>query len=182
MIWTRLRPPADPRMLALSRSPSRAGNLHKRGSFREVLCSPAPPGLLPIVILFEARSMRLSRFLEILFRDTVAKMGALPSRSPPRTDRLVPPRTRQSVEWLVEHPSDAALQRKEKCVAAVGLSVAISAALSGTVWAEDLTEDARAQTLVTSAKIVARSTRTALPRCDCAPEGVRPTAPAGRDA
>jgi hypothetical protein len=46
-------------------------------------------------------------------------------------------RARKRAEWPHEESSDASLGRREKNAAAVALSVAISAALTGTVWAGD---------------------------------------------
>ena len=43
-------------------------------------------------------------------------------------------RARKRAEWQDEESSDAFLRRREKYAAAVALSVAISAALTGTVW------------------------------------------------
>jgi hypothetical protein len=109
-------------------------------------------------------------------------MGVLPPRPLRERDFFSPPLIRTSVEWLVEHDSDAALRRREKYVAAVGLSVAISAAITGTVWAGALTEDAaRGQTFMRPAKIVARSTKaTSEGERDCLAQLRR--APAGRAA
>jgi hypothetical protein len=52
------------------------------------------------------------------------------------------PRARKRAEWPHEESSDASLRRREKYAAAVALSVAISAALTGTVWADGLIGDA----------------------------------------
>ena len=51
-------------------------------------------------------------------------------------------RARKRAEWTYEEFSDAALRRREKYAAAVSLSVAISAALAGTPWADGLISDA----------------------------------------
>jgi cytochrome c len=51
-------------------------------------------------------------------------------------------RARKRAEWTHEEFSDASLRRREKYAAAVALSVAISAALTGTVWAGALIGDA----------------------------------------
>jgi cytochrome c len=51
-------------------------------------------------------------------------------------------RARKRAEWPYEESSDAFLRRREKYAAAVALSVAISAALTGTVWAGGLIGDA----------------------------------------
>ena len=50
--------------------------------------------------------------------------------------------TGKRVEWSYEDSSDAFLRRRETYAAAVVLSVAISAALTGTVWAGGLIGDA----------------------------------------
>src|ERR1700677_3126545 len=49
---------------------------------------------------------------------------------------------RKRAEWPYEESSDAFLRRREKYAAAVALSVAISAALTGTVWGGGLIGDA----------------------------------------
>jgi cytochrome c len=51
-------------------------------------------------------------------------------------------RTRKRAEWPYEESSDAFLRRREKYAAAVALSAAISAALTGTAWAGGLIGDA----------------------------------------
>ena len=88
------------------------------------------------------------RFLEPLSRDACRETGVLPPHPSRERDRLTWPRARASVEWADESFADAALRRREKYLAAVALSVAISAALTGTVWAGGLTGDAaRGETL-----------------------------------
>ena len=63
-------------------------------------------------------------------------------------DFLTRPRARTRVEDPHERSADASLRRREKYAAAVVLSCAISAALTGTVWAGGLTGDAaRGETL-----------------------------------
>ena len=160
-----------------------ASKLRKWRSVREVIYSPAPQASRSTILtLSETLSMSLFRFLESLSGCALRKMGVLPPRPPREKNFFSPSLIRPSVEWLVEHDSDAALRRREKYVAAVGLSVAISAAITGTVWAGALTEDAaRGQTFMRPAKIVARSTKaTSEGERDCVAQLRR--APAGRAA
>jgi cytochrome c len=90
--------------------------------------------------------MSLFRFLEPLSRDACRETGVLPPR-PSRERELLSPSARPRVE-LDESFADAALRRREKYAATVALAVAISAALTGTVWAGGLTGDAaRGETL-----------------------------------
>ena len=92
--------------------------------------------------------MSLFRFLEPLSRDAYRETGVPPPRPSRERDLLMRPRTRASVEWLDESFADGALRRREKYAATVALAVAISAALTGTVWAGGLTGDAaRGETL-----------------------------------
>jgi cytochrome c len=77
--------------------------------------------------------MRLFRLPEPLSRDACRETGVLPPR---------PSRERDLLTHTHEHPSDAFLRRREKYAAAVVLAVAISAALTGTVWAGGRTGDA----------------------------------------
>jgi hypothetical protein len=160
-----------------------ASKLRKWRSPREVIDSPAPQASRSTILsLSGTLSMSLFRFLEPLSRCALRKMGVLPPRPSRQRDFFSPPPIRPSVERLVEHHSDAALRRREKYVVAVGLSVAISAALAGTVWAGAVTEDAaRGQTFMRPAKIVARSTKaTSEGGRDCLAQLRR--APAGRAA
>ena len=160
-----------------------ASKLRKWRSVREVIYSPAPQASRSTILTPSGTlSMSLFCFLESLSGCALRKMGVLPPRPPREKNFFSPPLIRPSVEWLVEHDSDAALRRREKYVAAVGLSVAISAAITGTVWAGALTEDAaRGQTFMRPAKIVARSTKaTSEGERDCLAQLRR--APAGRAA
>jgi cytochrome c len=78
--------------------------------------------------------MRLFRLPEPLSRDACRETGVLPPR---------PSRERDLMAHAPhEHPSDAFRRRREKYAAAVVLAVAISAALTGNVWAGGLTGDA----------------------------------------
>ncbi len=85
--------------------------------------------------------MSLLRLPEPLSRDACRETGVLPPR-PSRERELLPPGARPRVEWLDESFADASLRRREKYAAAVALSVAISAALTGTVWAAGAIGDA----------------------------------------
>jgi cytochrome c len=85
--------------------------------------------------------MSLFRFLESLSRDAHFKTGVLPPR-PSREREPLSSSARPRVEWLDESFVDASLRRREKYAATVALAVAISAALTGTVWAGGLTGDA----------------------------------------
>jgi cytochrome c len=78
--------------------------------------------------------MRLFRFLEPLSRDAGRETGVLPPHPSRERDLLT--------HAPHEHPSDAFLRRREKYAATVAFAVAISAALTGTVWAGGLTGDA----------------------------------------
>ena len=51
-------------------------------------------------------------------------------------------RASKRAEWPYDESADAFLRRRQKYAAAVALSVAISAALTGTVWAGGLIGDA----------------------------------------
>jgi cytochrome c len=91
--------------------------------------------------------MTLFRLPESLSRGARCETGVLPQ--PPSWERglVLRPCTRTRVEEPHER-SDAHLRRREKYLAAVVLSVAISTALTGTVWAGGLTGDAdRGETL-----------------------------------
>jgi cytochrome c len=85
--------------------------------------------------------MRLFRWPEPLSRDACQETGVLPPRPSQERD-LFTHCTRPRVDGTHERSADAALRRREKYAAAVILSVAISAALTGTVWAAGLTGDA----------------------------------------
>ena len=127
-------------------------------------------------------SMRLFRCIKFVSQNASPQMGAHPSRSFRTIDLMAPPRTRSHVERLVEHPSDAALQRRKKYVAAVRLSAAVSAALTGTVWAGAVTEDAtRTETLLAPARMAAGLTRSSEDQSDCLPQKV-PTTSTGNGA
>jgi cytochrome c len=78
--------------------------------------------------------MTLFPLPEPLSRDARRETGVLP----PRLSRERDLSTRASHE----PPADAFLRRREKYAATVALAVAISAALTGTVWAGGLTGDA----------------------------------------
>ena len=85
--------------------------------------------------------MSVLRFAEPLSREARRETGRPPQPSRER-DLLT------RVEDPHERSADASLRRREKYVAAVVLAVAISAALTGTVWAGGLTGDAaRGETL-----------------------------------
>jgi cytochrome c len=86
--------------------------------------------------------MNLFRFLEPLSRDACRRTGVLPPRPPRERDLVLSPYARTRVEDPHERSADPALQRREKYAAAVVLAAAISAALTGTVWAGGLTGDA----------------------------------------
>src|ERR1700722_9728383 len=85
--------------------------------------------------------MKLFRLPEPLSRDARCETGVLPPR-PSRERELLSPSARPRVGGLGGSFAGAALRRREKHAAAVALSVAISAALTGTVWAGGLTGDA----------------------------------------
>jgi cytochrome c len=85
---------------------------------------------------------------EALSRDVRRETDVLPPHLSRERDLSPPPCARPRTDGLDERPSDAFLRRREKYAAAVVLSVAISAALTGTVWAGGLTGDAaRGETL-----------------------------------
>ena len=91
--------------------------------------------------------MSMLRFAEPLSREARRETGRPPQPSRER-DLLTRPRARTRVEDPHERSADASLRRREKYAAAVVLSCAISAALTGTVWAGGLTGDAvRGETL-----------------------------------
>ena len=86
--------------------------------------------------------MILFRLPEPLPRDACRETGVL---SPPPSrgrDLSTNGRARTRVDDPHERSADAALRRREKYAAAVVLAAAISAALTGTVWAGGLTGDA----------------------------------------
>ena len=86
--------------------------------------------------------MRLFRLPEPLSRDACRETGVLPPLPSRERDLLTPSRAPTRIDDPHERPADAALRRREKYAAAVVLSCAISAALTGTVWAGGLTGDA----------------------------------------
>ena len=86
--------------------------------------------------------MSLFRFLEPLSRDACRETGVLPLHPSRERDRLTPSCARTRIDDPHERSTDAALRRREKYAAAVVLSVAISAALTRTVWAGGLSGDA----------------------------------------
>jgi cytochrome c len=86
--------------------------------------------------------MRMFRLPEPLSRDAYRETGVLPPRPSRERDILTPPGAQARVDDPHERSADAALHRREKYAAAVVLSVAISAALTGTAWAGPLTGDA----------------------------------------
>jgi cytochrome c len=86
--------------------------------------------------------MSLFRFLESLSRDACRKTGVLPPRPSRERKLLTLPRAPTCVDDPHERSADAALRRREKYLAAVMLAGAVSAALTGTVWAGGLTGDA----------------------------------------
>jgi hypothetical protein len=123
-------------------------------------------------------SMRLFRCIKFVSQNASPQKGAHPSLSFRTIDLMAPPRTRSRVE----HPSDAALRRRKIYVAAVRLSAAVSAALTGTVWAGAVTGDAtRTETLLAPARMADRLTRTSEDQSDCLPQK-RPTATTGHGA
>ena len=86
--------------------------------------------------------MGLFRLREPPSRDACRETGVL---SPPPSrgrDLSTNGRARTRVDDPHERSADAALRRREKYAAAVVLAAAISAALTGTVWAGGLTGDA----------------------------------------
>jgi cytochrome c len=92
--------------------------------------------------------MRLFRFLEPLSRDACRETGVLPPHPSWERDLLTPSSEPTRIDDPHERSADAALRRREKYAAAVVLSCAITAALTGTVWAGGLTGDAaRGETL-----------------------------------
>jgi cytochrome c len=86
--------------------------------------------------------MRLFRLPEPLSRDACRETGVRPPRPSRERDILTPLGARTRVDDPNERFADAALRRREKYAAAVVLAVAISAALTGTVWAGGLPGDA----------------------------------------
>ena len=92
--------------------------------------------------------MSLFRLPEPLPRDACRETGVLAPHPSRERDLLTRPRARTRVEDPHERSADASLRQREKYVAAVMLAGAISAALTGTVWAGGLTGDAaRGETL-----------------------------------
>jgi hypothetical protein len=162
---------------------SRSDKLRNQHSGRETVCFPTlTPSRSASVTRSATLSMRLSRCIKFVSQNASPQMGAHPSRSFRTIDLMAPPRTRSHVERLVEHPSDAALQRRKKYVPAVRLSAAVSAALTGTVWAGAVTGDAtRTETLLAPARMADRLTRTSEDQSDCLPQK-RPTAATGHGA
>jgi hypothetical protein len=151
---------------------SRPNKLRDQHSGRETACFPTLTSSRSASVTRSAAiSMRLFRCIKFVSQNASPQMGAHPSRSFRTRDLMAPPRTRSRVEHLVEHPSDAALQRRKKYVAAVRLSAAVSAALTGTAWAGAVTEDAtRTETLLAPAGMAARLTRTSEDQSDCLPQ------------
>jgi cytochrome c len=86
--------------------------------------------------------MRLFRLPEPLSRDACRETGVRPPRPSRERDILTPLGAPTRVDDPNERFADAALRRREKYAAAVVLAVAISAALTGTVWAGGLPGDA----------------------------------------
>ena len=86
--------------------------------------------------------MTLFRLPESLSRDARREPGVLPPRPSRERDLLTPPGAQPRVDDPHERSADAPLRRREKYLAAVVLSAAITAALTGTVWAEPPTGDA----------------------------------------
>jgi cytochrome c len=86
--------------------------------------------------------MRLPRLPEPLSRDACRETGVLPPHPSRGRDLSTNPRARTGVDDPHERSADATLRRREKYLAAVMLSAAISAALAGTAWAGGLPGDA----------------------------------------
>jgi cytochrome c len=86
--------------------------------------------------------MPLFRFLESPSRDARREMGVLPPRPSRERDLLTLPSAQRRVDDPHERSADAPLRRRERYLAAVVLSAAITAALTGTVWAGPPTGDA----------------------------------------
>ena len=82
------------------------------------------------------------RFLEPLSRDAPSRTGVLPPRPSRERDLLPASCARTRIDDPHERSPDAARRRRENYAAAVVLSGAISAALTGTVWAHGSSGDA----------------------------------------
>jgi cytochrome c len=85
--------------------------------------------------------MKLFRLRESLSRDACRETGVLPPHPSRGRELLTQPCARTRIEEPHEKAT-ASLRRREKYAAAVALSVAISAALTGTEWAGSLIDDA----------------------------------------
>jgi hypothetical protein len=162
---------------------SRSDKLRDQHSGRETVCFPTfTPSRSASITRSAALSMRLFRCIKFVSRNACPQMVGRPSRSFRTINLMAPPRTRSRVERLFEHPSDAALQRRKRYVAAVRLSAAVSAALTGTVWAGAVTEDAtRTETLLAPAGIAPGLTGSSEDQSDCLPQEV-PTTSTGTGA
>src|SRR5262249_53612238 len=88
------------------------------------------------------RPMNPFRFHEPLSRDAPTKTGVFPPRLSRERDLLAPSCGRMRLEDAHERSADAARRRREQYAAAVVLSGAITAALTGTVWARGSSGDA----------------------------------------
>ena len=85
--------------------------------------------------------MSLFRFAEALSREARRETGRPPQPSRER-DQFTRPRAKTRAQGLDELAAHAFRRKREKYAATVALAVAISAALTGTVWAGGLTGDA----------------------------------------
>ena len=86
--------------------------------------------------------MRLPLLPEPLPRDACRETGVHPPHPSRGRDLLTHPCARTGVDDPHERSAGATLRRREKYLAAVMLSAAISAALAGTAWAGGLPGDA----------------------------------------
>jgi cytochrome c len=82
------------------------------------------------------------RFLEPLSRDAPSKTGVFPPRPSRERDLVAASCARTRIDDPHERSPDAARRRRENYAAAVVLAGAISAALTGTVWARGSSSDA----------------------------------------
>jgi cytochrome c len=86
--------------------------------------------------------MKLLGLPRPLSREARRKTDALPPPPASRErDLSARPHSVAHAEWRDEWPIHASIRRREKYAATVALAVAISAALTGTVWAGGLTGD-----------------------------------------
>ena len=82
------------------------------------------------------------RFPEPLSRDACRETGVLPPHPSRGRELFTQPCARTRIDEPHERSADASLRRREKYLAAVMLAGAVSAALTGTVWAGGLIGDA----------------------------------------